>query len=245
MSSDYGVKYTPANVQTATPLANVSINGLESIGIKYIRLQWVDTVNNIRYRVFPISYFAKLLGSPRPSVSIAKGTLGIVFGVAIAPGFTAIGEYLYLPDMSSIRLCSYAEGHASVMGWFEEKVPIRGLDGNLTLNVPMCPRSTLKRIVEYVRLVSFRIVSTYKFRRDAKKNAGVQFLVGFETEFILLKSTSPIQAVNNHGWSHSAALPSGSVEAKVLHEIAEALLSSGVELQTYHAEAAPGQVCSL
>jgi glutamine synthetase len=71
--------------------------------------------------------------------------------------------------------------------------------------------------------------------------------VGFETEFILLKSTSPIQAVDGHahGWSLSVALPSGSVEAKVLHEIAEALESSGVELQMYHAEATPGQVCSL
>jgi glutamine synthetase len=71
--------------------------------------------------------------------------------------------------------------------------------------------------------------------------------VGFEIEFILLKSTSPIQAVNAHahGYSLSVALPSGSVEAKILDEIAEALESSGVELQMYHAEATPGQVCSL
>jgi hypothetical protein len=155
MSSDYGVKYTPANVETATPLVNVSIKDLKSIGIKYIRVQWVDFVNNIRYRVISISYFAKLLGSHRPSISIAKCALGMVFGVAIAPGFSIMGEYLYLLDMSSIRLCSYAEGHASVMGWFEEKAPIIGLDGNLTLNVPLCPRSTLKRIVECVRFASF------------------------------------------------------------------------------------------
>lgn len=69
--------------------------------------------------------------------------------------------------------------------------------------------------------------------------------MGFETEFILLKSTSPIDAVNYHGWSNSPALPSGSVEAKVLHEIAEAIQASGIELQMYHAEAAPGQVCLL
>ena len=69
--------------------------------------------------------------------------------------------------------------------------------------------------------------------------------MGFETEFILLKSTSPIDAVNYHGWSNSPALPSGSVEAKVLHEIAEAVQASGIELQMYHAEAAPGQVCLL
>jgi glutamine synthetase len=196
---------------------------LESRGIQYIRLQWVDTVNNIRYRVIPISYFKKLLNSPRPSVSITKCVFGLVF-ITTAPGFAPVGEYIYLPDMNSIRLCPYAEGHASVMGWFEEKVPIKGPDGKLTLNVPLCPRSTLKRIVE-----------------DAREAAGVEFLVGFETEFILLKSTSPIDAVNYHGWSNSPALPSGSVEAKVLHEIAEAVQASGIELQMYHAEAAPGQ----
>jgi glutamine synthetase len=47
--------------------------------------------------------------------------------------------------------------------------------------------------------------------------------------------------VNNHGWSNSPALPSGSVEAKVLEEIADALETAGIELQMYHAEAAPGQ----
>jgi glutamine synthetase len=147
MSSEYGVKYTPNNVEKATPLANVSVAGLKSLGIEFIRLQWVDTVNNIRYRVIPLSYFEKLLESPRPSVSITKCVFGIVF-ITMAPGFSPVGEYLYLPDMNSIRICPYAEGHASVMGWFEEKVPIKGPDGNLTLNVPMCPRSMLKRIVE-------------------------------------------------------------------------------------------------
>ena len=86
------------------------------------------------------------------------------------------------------------------------------------------------------------LISTY---RDAKTIAGVEFLVGFETEFILLKSTSPIEAVNNHGWSSSKKLPSGSVETKVLDEIAHALRKSGVNLQMYHAESAPGQVSPL
>jgi glutamine synthetase len=78
--------------------------------------------------------------------------------------------------------------------------------------------------------------------RDAKSVSGVEFLVGFETEFILLKSTAPIVAVNDHGWSVSAALGTGSLEAKVLEEIAQALQLAGIELQMYHAEAAPGQV---
>jgi glutamine synthetase len=80
--------------------------------------------------------------------------------------------------------------------------------------------------------------------RDAKQKSNVSFLVGFETEFILLKSTDPITAVNPHGWSESEALYSGSVELKVLEDITKALERSGVEVLMYHAEAAPGQVSS-
>ena len=65
--------------------------------------------------------------------------------------------------------------------------------------------------------------------------------MGFETEFILLKNTNPIEAVNRHGWSNSAALASGTTEAQVLEEIADALRIADIELQMYHSEVAPGQ----
>lgn len=39
----------------------------------------------------------------------------------------------------------------------------------------------------------------------------------------------------------SGALPAGAVETIVLEEIASALDVGGIELQMYHAEAAPGQ----
>ena len=80
------------------------------------------------------------------------------------------------------------------------------------------------------------------FSRDAQNTSGIQFLVGFETEFVLLRGTSPIQPVNPHGWSNSAALLAGTDEEKALSEMADALQQSGIELQMYHAEAAPGQV---
>lgn len=145
MSSEYGVKYTPSTV--TAPVADTSIEGLKSRGVEYIRLQWVDLINNTRYRVIPIDYFAKILESNRPSISITKCVLGLVF-ISLAPGFSSIGEYLYVPDMKTLRLCPYAPGHASVMGYFEEKLPIKGPGGEPTVKVPLCPRTTLKRIVE-------------------------------------------------------------------------------------------------
>lgn len=81
------------------------------------------------------------------------------------------------------------------------------------------------------------------FNREAKTVSDVDFLVGFETEFILLKSTSPIEPISIHAWTSADALRSGSIPTTVLADMVHALELSGIEVQIYHAEAAPGQVC--
>ncbi len=81
--------------------------------------------------------------------------------------------------------------------------------------------------------------------RHARKKAGVEFLVGFETEFILLKSTNPIEAVSYHDYSASHGLPTGSIESRVLREISDALIKAGIEVTLYHPEGAPGQVSAF
>lgn len=78
--------------------------------------------------------------------------------------------------------------------------------------------------------------------RYAQELANIKCLVGVETEFILLSSTDPITAVNHHGWCDTLKTPSGSIEAKVMREIADNLQKAGVDLEMYHAEATPGQV---
>jgi hypothetical protein len=118
---------------------------------EYIRLQWVDLINNVRCRVIPVSYFLKLLQSPRPGVGVAKAALGLVY-LMTASGFSAVGEYLYVPDMASLKYCPYAPDEASVMGWFQEKSPVPGVDLRLSVEVNLCPRGILKSIVEYVVL---------------------------------------------------------------------------------------------
>ena len=64
-----------------------------------------------------------------------------------------------------------------------------------------------------------------------------------EHEFMLLSQTAPEPVyVNNADWSCAAKFRTGSVESVVLEEIAGCLVEAGIELQQYHAEAAPGQV---
>ena len=117
--------------------------------IRYIRFQWVDYTNITRNRIIPVSAFMELLGASRPGVGITKAVFGLI-GVSLAPGFSGTGEYLYTPDLTSLRRCGYAPGHASLMGWFEEKSPVQTQEGKDTLEVPLCPRGLLKGIVKCV-----------------------------------------------------------------------------------------------
>lgn len=80
-----GVRYEPVNLPGKGQQESISIEYLRANGIKYIRIQWVDLVNNIRYRVLPLSYFDKLLKTSRPGTSLTKAALGIVF-ITLAEG---------------------------------------------------------------------------------------------------------------------------------------------------------------
>ena len=138
----YGVQYKPG-VPTGP---KVSVKDLEKLGIRYVRITWVDLINNIRYRVLSLSYFKRLLESDRPGVSVPSVVFGLIT-LQLADGFAPIGEYLYVPDINTLRICPYAEGHASIYGWFQEKVPAP----NGGLEVELCPRALLKKVLQYVQ----------------------------------------------------------------------------------------------
>ncbi|KAF9462500.1 glutamine synthetase guanido kinase [Collybia nuda] len=224
--NSYAIPYSPSSLYSPRTSTGklTSVQKLLNHGIRYIRVQLVDPTNNVRYRVIPISQFERMFEGPRPSITIFKGVLGMAF-LGLAPGFIPDGEYLYVPDLSTLKYLPYKNAHASVLGWFQEKIPYRGADEQLTTKVESCPRTLLQSVVE-----------------RAKETSGVEFLVGFETEFILLNSTDPITAIHhNHAYSNSLALPTGSVAEIVLEEIADMLQLSGVELLMYHPEASYGQ----
>ncbi len=158
----HGVQYTPSTVSNA---ASIKAEDLETLGIgnklscapwssanrlqAYVRLTWMDLTSLVRYRAIPVSYFLKMLQSPRPGAAVGKCIFGMV-NVGFAEDFSLMGEYLYVIDPTTLRLCPYEEGIASVLGWFQEKAPVLGPDGHPTLEVELCPRTTLHRVVECV-----------------------------------------------------------------------------------------------
>lgn len=148
----FGLQYQPASAKLSTVGQGDVLLNLARAGIQYIRFQWVDYTNVTRYRVMPFSAFCELMAAPRPGIGVAKAVFGLI-AASLAPGFTGTGEYLYTPDLSSTRLCGYAPGHASLMGWFEEKLPAPGNEGKRdALKVPLCPRTMLRDIVKCVCL---------------------------------------------------------------------------------------------
>jgi len=150
----YGIDYTPSDMISTLPtLGRATVDGWKAFGIKYVRMQWVDFTGSTRFRVYPLASFVNMLASSRPGMGTTSCLLGLV-NITVCPGFSPTGEYLYCPDLSSMRLCGYAPGHASVMGFFEHKAPVIGSDGIASLRVSFCPRDILKRVVEYVTFTS-------------------------------------------------------------------------------------------
>ncbi|EKM82695.1 hypothetical protein AGABI1DRAFT_111276 [Agaricus bisporus var. burnettii JB137-S8] len=218
--ADLGILHTPASIAAA--FTTLTIQDLKNAGIKYIHIQWVEPSNIIRLRMVPISHFEKMLQSARPGIGIPKVTGGFVYLVT-AEGYGAAGEYLYVPDMSSLRLCPYAPGTASIFGWLEEKDAYKGPDGQMTAKTLVCPRAKVRDLVA-----------------EAQKD-GVEFLIGFESEFNLLTSINPVRAGSHHQYGGARGLLVGLPETKALQEIVDALIDSGIKVEACHPEAGPGQ----
>ena len=222
-ASDWGVVYKPDNVGFAIDQRKVELDDglLDRLGVRYIRLTWTDWTNVTRYQVLSRSYFRRLLRAARPGYGITAVAFGVVT-MHICEGFPLTDEFLLATDQSSLRVCPYDPGYATVFGFFQNFVP----DPQYGLEMLQCPRTQLVRMA-----------------RLAEEKAGVTYLVGFESEFVLLKSTTPtLEAISHGEYAASAGLRLGSVEAKVIREIADALEDAGIEVEKFHGEASPGQV---
>jgi len=134
----YGVKYSIDKTFVAPDLSYLK----KWHSIKYIRLTWLDLHNVARCRVLSLSYFERLLetASGRPGVSVVGCVLGLV-GLKVANGFSAAGNYLYVADLTSLRLCSYAPGHTMLFGWFQNSQ----VGPEQPLEYDLCPRTLLAR----------------------------------------------------------------------------------------------------
>ncbi|KAG8746273.1 hypothetical protein FRC10_005522 [Ceratobasidium sp. 414] len=229
MSTGLNNSIQPAMDDSPSTSLSSLVASLRSQNIKFIRLAWVDYVNLVRYRVIPIDHFVSVVGSQlvktpaslpweqlaESGISIVQAALGLAANDGLTPGVSTSGDHDLKPDLSSMWKPSYAPGHVYMMGRFFHKSHAGGAE------FETCPRTILQRVVQ-----------------RAEQDLGAKFLVGFETEFILLNRNG--EPASKGAWSTSRKLLCGPV-TDCVHEIAQTIIDAGIKLELYHAESADGQ----
>ena len=187
--------------------------------VKYLRLQWVDYTATVRVRILPIGRALQLFAQGK-SVDVTKAVLGLLQTDVLVEGFRATGQYQLYPRFNSLHLGA-RPGYATVQCEFRDD------DGQPVLS---CPKTFLRTVVERAQCHN------------------IEFLVGFEIEVVLMAykitgnevkyGVSPV--TQGQSWSAARALHDEKA-MEVVEAIIAQLEKSGVAIQQFHPESAPGQ----
>ncbi|KAI1340385.1 glutamine synthetase [Xylariaceae sp. FL0016] len=199
------------------------IQKLRAMDAKFIRLQWHDYTTSARCRLVPIKQVYKAFENGKDfKVSIAAAAFGLLQNDHLIPQVNASGVYTLYPDWTSLK-SGPIDGHVSCYGNFKE------IDGS---DSALCPRTTLKKTLE-----------------EAASH-DMSFLVGFEVEFVIMErgaeSPQDYHTLSNdgHAWAMARTLSDWGREgsfATAIDEILDTLEKADIEIEQFHAEAAPGQ----
>ena len=179
--------------------------------LEYFRLQWVDFSGILRTRILTKTHCLQLAAGERsyglgPSCMLCPVSGG---GLAELP---IQRRYELQPDWSSLRLCQFAPGHASVMCF------VYCHDAESPFS--QCPRHLLNSVLQ-----------------GFQENQESKVLVGFEIEFVLLDALSNIPSTVDPigGISVTAGLRGDTLV--LLEEIVSALEASDIAVYHFHTEA--------
>ncbi|CAB4435922.1 unnamed protein product [Rhizophagus irregularis] len=217
--------------ETFTGVSKFALKNLKYNGVKYVRLGWLDVTNLLRFRVIPIDRFIEYTASRGLTIARCLNALP-VYADVVLKGFSPAGEILLKPDLNTIVQLPYHPTHAFVHSLWENKWTPSDAEYDSTSSEPscftLCPRVCLKNIIEL-----------------ARKEFGIYFLAGIESEFVLLKNHNnhkPYQpdAVDNTLYSSSASFQNRST-LSTIDEMVEALQNQNIEVEQFHSESSPGQ----
>ncbi|KAI1259215.1 hypothetical protein F5Y18DRAFT_410703 [Xylariaceae sp. FL1019] len=210
-------------MRTAAADRDKVIDKLRGLGARYLRIYWHDYTSSAKCRVVPINrVYESLAKTDDYRISITKASLGLLPNDSTIPGVTGTGSYFLRVDWASLKK-GPAPGHVSCYAFF--------LDEHSN-ELPLCPRTILSNALS----------------RASASN--LDFLIGFEMEFTVLERTGHPKnkyrmiSHDGHAWSTARALATWGAEGSfntAADEILSALEAAGIEVEQYHAEAAPGQ----
>ena len=192
-------------------------------GVKFIHYQFVDLGGVLREMIV-VAAEAMVHASENKPHNVGCVPLRMLPNGNFSPRFVCVGKEYLWPDWSSLRLARFignGKTHALVMCFVDEGMAA----GNVYTGTISCPRSILKRAME------------------SAKSDGLEFLIGFETEFILLDKTrsdlEPTGITAPTSWCVAAAMQHDGV-SECIEEIATCILDSGIKLLAFHSEGGVG-----
>jgi glutamine synthetase len=178
--------------------------------VEFVRYQWVDYTGILRARVITRSHCVDLSLRSLPlamsPVAMTSTTINEFMRDLIATGV----DHIY-PDFSSLRVCFYAERHASVMCFVFE--------GSGNVGFSRCPRTILSNLIV-----------------SARKTTELE--VGFELEFMCLNPDGSELVDCLIGWSTAAGLRNRCIP--IIENLILLLQKSGIEVQQFHTEGPRG-----
>jgi glutamine synthetase len=187
----------------------------------FLRYHWVDYAGVLRVFIAPISHAVNLLNTGKV---IQTGLHGINLPVSgdmpmyVLPNI--FGKNELHPDWSSLRICEYAQGNAMVMCYLNETHPTA--PHKYTMGFEHDLRSILSRVLA-----------------EAAKQK-LNFLIGFELEFVLLEPSMEALAPG----TSSSTLSMHSMRNRYLPLLEESVLaiqSAGIDICKFHSEGGPAQ----
>ena len=211
LGSSHQLELPPKNANNANVEGFIRFLDQNS-SVKFLSLQWLDYTATLRARIIPKRVAVDMFSNQK-SIGITNAVFGLLQQDQVIEGFPPIGEYELIPCFEGLRLAE-RDGYAIVQAEFREK------GGGA--QVPICPRTALRRIVEV-----------------AKKKKGISFLVGFELEVVFMTlEGEPLS--HAHSWSNTSAMHNPEI-MDVLEEIVAKLERSKIKVEQFHPESAPGQ----
>lgn len=195
--------------------------------VRYIWVQFQSNTGTVRARMMTVKQFRNQLRTGQ-YLGITAAHPRLLQNEMPAEGCIATGEFKLLPDLDSLCLNKHmGTPSATVQTWW-----MRADEMTATLqHYEVCPRWTLQRQVDEV---------SASFKLDV--------LVGFEVEVVFMTPIKNAEGTDYESFEahntlhHWAGMTYSQLDVlPMVYEIQEALAEVGLEIEHFHAEAAPGQ----
>ena len=187
---------------------------LKDAGIKFLRIIWCDNANVIRAKAAHVDYLEDCIDNGI-GIAMAQMALPVMYDSVVAEtGLGPVGEVRLMPDWSTLTYLPYAPGQAQVLSDM-----VISETGKVWEH---CPRGFLRRQIQEL------------------EQHGLSLKAVFENEFFFLRKTAAGTLVPSDDTVFSAT-GSMNIHCELINDLADALISQGLEVESYYPESGPGQ----